>query len=207
MDNRAGQAGYGSGAGSRRFDAAATRPTDPKPLPAPAPARSDRGFTLLELIVVVIIIGVIALLAVPAMRLAVYDRHAYQDAGAIMQLFREARMRAVARGGAMMVSLTANGPAERGQFMLYEAVTQDPNDPNHGYQMPVASCKPPTVWSGLTQNLVDGVSLDGQPEADADIETQIYQYQYSAGGVPVAITSPLYICYTPLGRSYIATGV
>ena len=48
----------------------------------------------------VIIIGILAALAIPSMSTARFDRHAYNDAGSVMMLFRVARTRAVARGDA-----------------------------------------------------------------------------------------------------------
>jgi type II secretory pathway pseudopilin PulG len=157
--------------------------------------------------VVVIIVGLLAALAVPSMRLATYDRHAYQDAGAIMQLFREARLRAVARGGAVLVGMTTNGVTDRGTFKVYEAVAQDPNDPTGAFLMPVPTCKAPTSpWSlppAKTTLLIDTVNLNGPPEADADIETALWTYA-NAGNNVVTTQQPatVYICYTPLGRSY-----
>jgi type II secretory pathway pseudopilin PulG len=166
--------------------------------------------------VVVVIVGVVAALAVPSMRLATFDRHAYEDAGAIMQLFRDARLRSVARGSAVLVTLSANGTGDRGTFNVYEAVAQDPSDPNHGYQMPVPTCKAPTSpWSlpatpqtpSQTTLFVEGLNLNGPPESDADIETQLFTYAAAAGSAVPAATaqSALYICYTPIGRSYLTT--
>lgn len=161
--------------------------------------------------VVVVIVGVVAALAVPSMRLATFDRHAYEDAGAVMQLFRDARLRSVARGSAVLVTATAGGVGDRGTFNVYEAVAQDPNDPNHGYQMPVPTCKAPTSpWSlppALTTLFVEGVNLNGPPESDADIETQLFTYGAATGSAVPAATSQsaLYICYTPIGRSYVTT--
>jgi hypothetical protein len=156
--------------------------------------------------VVVIIVGVIAALAVPSMRLATFDRHAYQDAGAIMQLFREARLRSVARGAAVLVSMSTNGATDRGTFQLYEGVQQDPGG---GFTMPSPSCKnPPIAWNPGAQGtlFVDGLNLNGPPENDADIQTQLYAYEPGGGGVtPLTPTpsNPAYVCYTPGGRSYL----
>jgi prepilin-type N-terminal cleavage/methylation domain-containing protein len=171
-----------------------------------ARALGERGFTLLELMVVVIIVGVIAALAVPSMRLATFDRHAYQDAGAIMQLFREARLRSVARGAAVLVSMSASGTTDRGTFQLYEGVQQDPGG---GFTMPSPSCKNPLIpWNptaGAQGTLfVEGLNLNGPPENDADIETQLYTYDLG-GTAATPLTTTAYLCYTPGGRSYLTT--
>ncbi len=164
----------------------------------------QRGFSLIELMVVVVIISIIAVLAIPSMQVSQYDRHAYQDAGAIMQLFREARTRAVARGGAELVTMTANGTADRGTFMLYEAVSANAGGLGLN-RTPVSSCKSPTSWASLlfpNVLLVDGVNLNGsQAETDADIETAMTFYSDPANGAATTFTSG-YICYTPLGLSY-----
>jgi prepilin-type N-terminal cleavage/methylation domain-containing protein len=178
---------------------------------------STRAFSLIELLVVVIIIGVVAALAIPTMSAARLDRHAYDDAGSIMQLFRSARTRAIARGGAVMIGMTANGATNRGQFMMYEAVA--PNTVAGGSaRTPVANCN--LNWTLLptpaapvngpgTILLIDGVDLNSRLESDADIQTQILAY--APGGVGnVGVTkttvSPAYVCFTPLGRSFLFVG-
>ncbi len=179
---------------------------------APSQKMRQRGFSLIELLVVVIIIGVIAALAMPSMTVARFDRLAYDDAGQIMQLIRSARTRAIARGGAVLVTMSANGSADRGTLGMYEAVA--PNALGGLARTPVATCKSPTDWTvlnvaGLTNNVLGlgGVNLNGALEAQADVQTQIFIYPSPAAPQRVAVANGLAsICWTPIGRSYVAQG-
>ena len=156
------------------------------------------------------IIAIMAALAIPSMADARSDQHAYQDAGGIMQLFREARTRAIARGGAQVVSMTANGAADRGTFKIYEAEARNAGGVGLA-RTPIASCKTPTAWIPLGAGnagvlLVDGVNLNGQAiEAAANVQTAMSIYTDPTNNTATAFFQG-FVCYTPLGHSYVRVG-
>jgi hypothetical protein len=149
----------------------------------------------------------VAALAVPTMGAARVDRNAYDDAGQIMQLLRSARTHAVARGSAVLVTVTLNGASDRGTFMVYEAVATNPGVANGLARTPVGTCKSPMSWVPIAGNLnvvnIDSLNLNGTIEGQFDIETTLYPYSTTGQQAKV---NKAFLCFTPLGRIYYVAG-
>lgn len=169
-------------------------------------ALSARGFSLIELMVVIFLIGILAVIAIPSMVEQTTDRHVYEDALAINDLVREARTHAIGRGGAVMLALSTSGGTP-GTFTAYEAVQPNPQlgGPN---SVPLSSCKAPTNWT-LTDSTSAAQSASqfhqvqfGTYETSNGISTRIFT---SASGT-LALTNTAYLCFTPLGRTYAVDG-
>ncbi len=163
---------------------------------------------MMELMVVVIVVSLLAALAVPAMIRARDDRHTYDNAMHVAQLIRGARLRAIGRGTAVAVHLQANNAAERGKYLVYEAVTWNTQgaigSPTE-WRSPIASCLAPN-WAAApaTGNalLLDGASFNGNLDAQIDFQSTMALNTTGAA----AASTDLWLCFTPAGRAFAVNG-
>jgi prepilin-type N-terminal cleavage/methylation domain-containing protein len=153
------------------------------------------GFTLVELMVVVIIIAALAVVATPQITRRMKDRRTQQAAHEISSLYRNARMRAVGRGTAVMVRFSN---ANQGSVHVRERVMGV--GVGTCQTMPVASCTEAALWDN-TDSLEVG-SFDPQDLPFYD-EVKVTANATVVGGEDD--TASLDICFTPLGRAFVRT--
>jgi type II secretion system protein H len=162
-----------------------------------APARATRGFTLIELMVVVVIITGLASLAVPSILRQMRDRRTRQAAEEIAMLYRQARLRALGRGAAVLVQYRkATG------FQLREAVL---GGASTCATLPTTNCattnwgQGPTVAGG--DQLISSFDPTKGPYAGVVAEGHAISDLGGSATYDSIITEALDICFTPMGRT------
>ena len=157
----------------------------------------QRGFTLLELVVVVIIIAVLAVLAIPAVLNQLRDRRVQNAALEIGALYRNARMRSMARGGAVLVRFDGTA-SPQGLVEVREAVRGASADPNCT-QLPVSGC---TLSSWANGN-PDNKLLSQFDPANRTEWTSIFLSMNGPPPANAAVQPQMDICFTPMGRAFV----
>jgi prepilin-type N-terminal cleavage/methylation domain-containing protein len=181
--------------------------------PVAAVARSQRvpasrGFTLMELMIVVVLVAILASLAIPTMASTRRDRVTANAATRASLLIRSARGRAIERGAAHMVHLATDGTANRGTFSDWEAVsTNIVNGAASGQNRnPLSTCRGAHWGTDLTSVLTPSAGVNGMIRVDGfvvggpqEVELDLRSFINSNGGTATCI------CFSPSGRAYVDT--
>lgn len=183
--------------------------------------RASGGFTLIELMVVVVLIAVLAAIASPSLQQARNDRRAFDYARQYQQVLVQARSRAAGTGSAHLAVLTAGG-SDRGIMRLYAAL----DGPTVPGPTPVGSCKlDPDQWTAAAAEglaTTDLLKLDrlvsgskarfinysninlGGVNTDMDLKAELKIG--SGSDATLTTTQAIAICVTPAGVTYVGSG-
>lgn len=148
--------------------------------------RPSRGFTLLELMIVIVMIGVLLVLGIPTISAQMRDRRTNQAAHEVALLYRQARAVAMGRGTAVLVRYDL---PPRGAITVLEA--KNPGDAANCLGLPASSCND-NLWNGANSLLLG--SFDPSLSSVYDNVTLTF--------LNTASDTEGDLCFSPLGRPY-----
>lgn len=176
--------------------------------------RSSRGFTLTELMVIVVLVGLLATLAVPSLTGARNERLIFDYARKIASIIHRAQARAMGRGSPHLVTIEPGGAGGRGLVMLFEGTDNtspagpapDPDTTNgcrtHNWAFAWSGFAPGAIDPGRFTEPLEGINLNGTAGsinvANVDIMTTFAVNGAAAGAIA--------ICYSRSGTPYVGYG-
>jgi len=159
----------------------------------PAARSHARGFTLLELMTVVMIIAILAVIAVPGAARMIRERRSATAASYIVEQFRLAKARSLGRSSAVMVRYNA------GRVQVIEAIAGTGGSTSGCALVPRGACTLANFSSSATSQMLDEFNPVGA--GYQDVSFQLSQY---VGSTPT-VYSQADICYSSSGLTWIRT--
>jgi type IV fimbrial biogenesis protein FimT len=153
--------------------------------------RRTAGFTLLEIMVVVIMVGVIAALGIPSIAAQLRDRRTNQAAHEVALLYRQARSLAMGRGGAVLVRFDG---AAGGRIEVREAIDEQTG---RCVNLPATSCGTANWDAAATKSnrLIAAFDVSNSG-VYSSVKMAFFQADGTGAGTSVDV------CFSPLGRPF-----
>lgn len=173
----------------------------------------QRGFTIVELLVVVAMIGILSATSFPLFHNIVRDQKVNRNAVDLMSFYRMAKTRSLGRGSAIVTRFRNPGPNGSIAYLeMLEAVVNNTPTANGLVvdALPTSSCSGTTweaSWQGL--NGARAVTLRDMGTSYPSTKEQPGVYAFLGPAVLSAQTGALTsqpwveLCFTPRGRTFI----